>query len=889
MNTLTVNISSSTAGASDYTEVYPEFLLKGETVVTYNLESLATGFEVIKTEIDTGLGFAIQNEKKLGEKTLVPDIISYNDNNLLRLNTVQPIKVKYDGYFTSYYSYITAICSILHSNLAIGTIYVPFKIAQNSIYDISKDLKLVKSQILPTSGSDIVAIYESTNPLSGSNIFLGVLNNNKLIDISDSSQYIDDTHSLKSVIDQSTGEIKYIVVEDQVLPSIDHQVIPSQDDEISKVLKGSDAEYPTKDPFIKPESESNNNLVSESPKSKISSADPILDRSLRSSTRNREDIVKVDRKDNISYYNIPNYISSEITGAPSSETPNYTTEYTSTSADSVFPVEIVVNKPGKVLVTGIFDSDSDIVDILNPIPGLPYIPAPVSDCSKFPVTRGISPLSGYEEDIIEFSAYTPASSETSESPSVSSGGDTTPPVVPPTSSEEVLSGDEIPEGYFVSTTGTITGDGSYNNPWEFTYALTNISEITAGQTLWFKEGTYKKYGTGVTYDIVSTYSVTLSGQSGNNIYIKPLSGARVTIDGQFTLESTANALFIEKFEFCLSEPVPVNPSLPGSSPSDIQDWGAVGVQALAGDNHYIINNVIHGGAQGLSIWDGADNVFTYGNIIYDNGWIGSDRTHGHCIYTQNTFPGYKTFKHNLMESGLTRTNAGNYAFHAFGTSPVIEGINLHNNGIKGHTVIYSQNQYSDVISMTGNYCMGALDPGLGYARIQVGKSYQPDVDLVFVDNTGVNIRRYAYAEGWDTVTQSGNTFYDIDTNWAYWFSYPYHDSSTGLELSAGSYEHDEIEGNHVDLRYTTGTDEYAFWQNEYDSNRAHLIILDLDKDNEVTVDLSSWISIGQTLTIRHFKDFYGTPVLTNTYTGGTIDVPIVESGDRMDMFVVQKS
>jgi hypothetical protein len=902
LNTLTVNISSSTAGGSDYSEVYPQILLKGETVVTYNLDALAVGYEVIKTELNTGLGFALQNEKKLGEKVLVPDIVSYNTDNLLRLNTLQPMKVKYDGYFTSYYSYITAVCGILHSNLAVGTIYIPFKIAQNSIYDISKDLKLIKSQILPTSGSDVVVIYESTNPLSGSNIYLGVLNSNKLVSTSEYDQYQSSTHTLKSVVDQSTGETKYVVVEDQILPSIDHGVLPTDEDEISNI-GGADVEYPNKDPFILPTKEKVTTTISDSSDSKSTTPDIIVDRSLRSSRRDRVDIPKTDGKDSITYYSIPKYISTEITGTPTSTT-NYTTTNTSLSSDDIYPVEVIVNVPGTVLITGLFGSDTDIIDILNPIPGLPYIPAPVSDCSKFPVSRGIVPLSGYEDDIIEYTTYTPPSADTT-TPSLSgdetgggTGGsgdtDPLPPVVDPGGSGGgsgggTLSGDSIPEGWFVSPTGTALAAGTYEDPWEFTYALTNTGQISPGQTLWFKEGTYKNYGTGVYYDIRSDYQVTLAGTSGNKIYIKPLSGAHAIIDGNFYLTGTANELFIEKFHFQLSEPVPVSPSLPGSAPSDIQDWGYVGIYCDAGDEHYIINNIIHDGAQGMSIWDGADTVVCYGNIIYDNGWVGTDRAHGHGIYTQNTFPGTKTYRHNLIESGLTRSVGGTAAFHAFGTAPIIEGMNLHNNGIKGDTIVYSQNQHSNAISVSGNYFMGGLVPGLGFCSIIIGRAYRPDENVLFVDNTGINIRRYVYSLGWDSVTQSGNRFYDIDTNWAYWFSLPYHDPTTGLELAAGSYEYDEIEGNHIDLRYTTGTDEYAFWENEYDSNRAHLVIMDLNKDNEVTVDLSSWISIGQTLTIRHFKDYYGTPTLTNTYTGGTIDVPIVESGDRMDMFVVQKS
>ena len=51
----------------------------------------------------------------------------------------------------------------------------------------------------------------------------------------------------------------------------------------------------------------------------------------------------------------------------------------------------------------------------------------------------------------------------------------------------------------------------------------------------------------------------------------------------------------------------------------------------------------------------------YGCLIYDNGWAGTDRGHGHAIYTQNA-DGTKTIADCIMTGGH------GYTLHAYGSS-----------------------------------------------------------------------------------------------------------------------------------------------------------------------------------------------------------------------------
>jgi hypothetical protein len=49
----------------------------------------------------------------------------------------------------------------------------------------------------------------------------------------------------------------------------------------------------------------------------------------------------------------------------------------------------------------------------------------------------------------------------------------------------------------------------------------------------------------------------------------------------------------------------------------------------------LINLVIHDLTAGISAWSTAQNFEAYGNVVYNNGWLGTPHTHGHNVYTQN--------------------------------------------------------------------------------------------------------------------------------------------------------------------------------------------------------------------------------------------------------------
>ena len=62
--------------------------------------------------------------------------------------------------------------------------------------------------------------------------------------------------------------------------------------------------------------------------------------------------------------------------------------------------------------------------------------------------------------------------------------------------------------------------------------------------------------------------------------------------------------------------------------------------------------------------------------------------------------------------------------------------------------------------------------------------------------------------------------------------------------------------------------------NRYEPGRANLVIYNWSRQATVPVDLSGIVRVGDRYDVRNVQDFFGAPVLSGTYTGGPVDVPM---------------
>ncbi len=362
--------------------------------------------------------------------------------------------------------------------------------------------------------------------------------------------------------------------------------------------------------------------------------------------------------------------------------------------------------------------------------------------------------------------------------------------------------------WYVAPEGMSANPGTKESPWDIASALNGRRGVRPGDTIYLLEGTYRRRPN-------ELFEVRLAGLPDKPIMVLPTPGQRARIDGGLAVLSPSANVWIRDLEIFVSEPVPDKPVSAGSSPKDLKRPNG-GLHMHGGKDCKYINLVIHNCNQAISCWLGEINPEIYGCIMYGNGWLGVDRGHGHCIYTQND-QGVKTISNCIM---TCRYN-GSYTMHAYGSERAYV-----NNYLATENICYSE----------GPFLVGGDRPSHGI-RVQrnflYGAPYNEDCDIRdnIIANGRLEINRYRNA------VQENN-------------------------LILGKNDPRPAQTKAILL------------PNKYDPNRAHLVIYNWAKAESVDVEAGSFAKDGDSVELLDPKDPFGRPVMTAVRREGALRIPV---------------
>lgn len=460
--------------------------------------------------------------------------------------------------------------------------------------------------------------------------------------------------------------------------------------------------------------------------------------------------------------------------------------------------------------------------------------------------------------------------------------------------------------WYVTTSGSSSGDGSPAHPWDLVTALAGPKSVKPGDTIWLRAG---KYGAGQSN---STIVSSLVGTSSAPIIVRAYPGERVTIDEWLEIGC------------CDGAPNPANGSytwfwgLEFASFNPDRTTGTSGPPSYgAGQNHNsadtwgagtkFINCIVHDTGGGFSVWNAANSELT-GNIVYNVGGYGPDRGHGHLMYMQNQAPSVITVNDNI---GFNNFDMG---LQAYGSSP---GPYIQNMQFNGNVIFNSgvlDGQRADNITIgggTGGPSGMVLKNNIFYnppsatdGYNELGFLWTPLAgDVTATGNYFIGGNQAIDMERWQSVVFQNNTVYNLGNDESMWILAS--GESTGNYQVGGNHYY----GNGHFTLYTgcnnwpcsggqgmgfstfqgaTGLDASSTYSssgptgvqtfvrpNAYETGRANVIIFNWAMQGSVQVDLSaSGIKPGDNYQIRDAQNWYGGPVVTGTYSGAPVTIPM---------------
>ena len=413
------------------------------------------------------------------------------------------------------------------------------------------------------------------------------------------------------------------------------------------------------------------------------------------------------------------------------------------------------------------------------------------------------------------------------------------PVIPPPS------GSVTHAGYFVSPSGSSAADGSASNPWSLGTALSGGNgKIQPGDTVWLRSGTY-----------TGAFSESVSGAAGKAVVFRQFPGERATIDGVGVPGGGASILrvggsYTEYWDFEITN------SDPNRSSSGTTHDARPNVVANYANHTKYENLVVHDGGVAFYNEHSYGDVEIAGCLIYNNGWQGPDRGHGHALYLKSD-GGLVTARDNILFDQF------GFGVHLYSDAGTGANSNVH---IIGNVAFNNGTLANN--STSGNILMGGENPSTGdeftdnmtyYSAGIAGQNVTMGFGSTANGSASMTNNYFAGGSGvlqvgfWSSLAMSGNTLIGTVSPLAV-ANDPAISLTSGLTLLA------TLPGaTKVFVRPSIST-----------PGRGNIIVYNWGGQGAVSVDLSGIVPAGVPYTIHNAQDIFGAPVASGIGGGSVI-------------------
>jgi hypothetical protein len=426
-------------------------------------------------------------------------------------------------------------------------------------------------------------------------------------------------------------------------------------------------------------------------------------------------------------------------------------------------------------------------------------------------------------------------------------------------------------GFYVTPTGTRSGDGSMSRPWDLATALSGAAgRVRPGDTIWLRGGTYH-----------GSFTSTLIGTAANPIIVRQYPGERATINsGSVGQGLRVQGAYTYYWGF---EVMSSNPTANSTSGYGINNYNAIGAK--------FINLVIHDSpGQGFANWyaNGARGVEIYGCILYNNG---QNRNKDHGLYVNNDGAESVSVSENIVFNNF----AHGVQIYAKAKNVTVRGnIVFNNNTISGDI---GQSDFviaDDGAGITGlivdqNYTYRSI-PNSTEGSMLVGLFGAPSNRNIQITNNVIAGGRTGLwvAGSWASSMVTGNTIYaaagvkalHLNSRVGQTWSGNRFYGNSAFSYAAGSavpYATWQIQNGLLNAGSHLGNlppDLVVTRPNRYEPGRANIVVYNWSGAARVSVDLSGVLRAGQSYKIFNTQNIFGSPVVSGIYTGGSVSIPM---------------